>query len=69
MPTAKKDETVVLLTEIRDLLQANQEMLTKTRNAQGRSRVLHYIFNSLIVLFVAFATYFYYHTLVASFGN
>lgn len=68
MPPAKKDETVALLTEIRDLLAANHEALVGTKKAQQRSFVMKVALNSAIVIFVAFATYYYYSTLVASFG-
>lgn len=68
MPVAK-DQTVALLTEIRDLLKANQEALQKTKETSNRSRVLHYIFNTLIILLVMGATYFYYHTLMSAFGS
>ncbi len=64
-----KDQTIVLLTEIRDLLKENHDTLTHTKKAQQRSFILKIMFNTAIVIFVGIATYYYYHTLVASFGG
>jgi hypothetical protein len=66
---AAPDQTVVLLTEIRDLLRENQTALTGTKKAQQRSLIMKVAFNGAIVVFVAFATYYYYHTLVTSMGG
>ncbi|UPA22389.1 hypothetical protein K8942_05060 [Candidatus Peribacteria bacterium] len=64
-----KDQTIELLTEIRDILKANQESLMHSKKAQQRSLVLKIVFNTAIVIFVGFATYYYYHTLVSQFGG
>ncbi len=74
MPTAKKDDTTALLMEIRDLmreqnahLHKTQETLEKERKAHTRAQLARLALNGLIILFVAAATYVYYHTLVTSF--
>lgn len=64
-----KDESVVLLREIRDLLKENQAVMLSTKAAHHRSIALKIIFNGAIFLFVCVATYLYYHTLVTSLGG
>ncbi len=66
---AAKDETVALLTEIRDLLKENNAITLHSKKSLRRSLILKVFLNGAIVIFACIAIYFYYHTLVTSLGG
>ncbi len=66
---ATEDDNNQLLKEILALLKSNQQELTDAKKMDHRTFVMKGIFNAAILIFVGFATYFYYHTLVTSLGG
>ena len=63
-----KDSQAALLTEIRDLLKEQRDMIAHTEKMRRRGSIAKAVLYALIICLTFAATYFYYYTIVASFG-
>ncbi len=61
----ENEKTDALLTEIHDLLKAQQETLLRSHKMQVTGAWLKFAFYAAIVIFSIYSTYYFYSTIVA----